>query len=91
MSSKSWKKYQVAELSVGTCGNYCTDEIKSMVMALNGEDCYCGSEYPPKSALVTDSNCNFPCPQYKPEACTSSPAKHVSVTAFADFIDRRWY
>lgn len=71
-SSTSWKNYTVTALSVGKCGDYCTDVIKSYVAALNGEDCYCGSEYPPKAALVKDSNCNFPCPNYDLEACTSS-------------------
>ncbi|KAF6822378.1 WSC domain containing protein [Colletotrichum plurivorum] len=68
-SSTSWKKYSVPALSVGKCGDYCTDTIGSYVAALNGEDCYCGSEYPPRAALVKDSFCSFPCPNYGLEAC----------------------
>ncbi|ROV91012.1 hypothetical protein VSDG_07701 [Cytospora chrysosperma] len=34
-----------------------------------GNECYCGTTYPPKDTLVDDSNCNVPCPGYGLQAC----------------------
>ncbi|ROV94754.1 hypothetical protein VMCG_08835 [Cytospora schulzeri] len=34
-----------------------------------GNECYCGTEYPPKDTLTDDSNCNTPCPGYGQQAC----------------------
>ncbi|KKY33527.1 putative wsc domain containing protein [Diaporthe ampelina] len=34
-----------------------------------GNQCYCGNEYPPKSTIVDDSNCDVPCPGYGVQAC----------------------
>lgn len=34
-----------------------------------GNECYCGTKYPPKDTRVDDSNCNTPCPGYGQQAC----------------------
>lgn len=34
-----------------------------------GNECYCGSEYPPEEDLTKDTNCNTPCPGYGLQAC----------------------
>lgn len=34
-----------------------------------GNECYCGSEYPPEDDLVDDSKCDVPCPGYGTQAC----------------------
>lgn len=34
-----------------------------------GNECYCGTEYPPKDTVVDDSKCDISCPGYPTEAC----------------------
>ncbi|KAL0939756.1 WSC domain containing protein [Colletotrichum truncatum] len=68
-NATSWKKYPVDNLSVGSCTGECKDKQQQEVAAINGEDCYCGNEYPPADSLVADTKCNFPCPGYNLEAC----------------------
>ncbi|KAF0315916.1 transmembrane alpha-helix domain-containing protein [Colletotrichum asianum] len=67
----SWKIYpvDVTKLSVGKCTDECKTNQKKNVAALNGEDCYCGDDYPPKINVVDDKKCNFGCPAYPLEAC----------------------
>ncbi|KAJ0305043.1 hypothetical protein Brms1b_010987 [Colletotrichum noveboracense] len=67
----SWKIYpvDVTKLSVGKCTDECKTNQKKNVAALNGEDCYCGDDYPPKINVVKDEKCNFGCPAYPLEAC----------------------
>ncbi|EFQ27473.1 transmembrane alpha-helix domain-containing protein [Colletotrichum graminicola] len=70
MNATTWQKYPTKQgISSGSCNVECTDVLKKNVMALNGEDCYCGDSYPPTEAVVDDSKCNFPCPFYPAEAC----------------------
>lgn len=71
-SSTSWTKYPVENISSGACTQECQLNQKKYVAAINGEDCYCGDAYPPESSLDLDTKCNFPCPFYPEEACTSS-------------------
>jgi len=69
-NATSWQKYATKQgISSGSCNIECTDVQKKNVMALNGEDCYCGDSYPPTEAVVDDAKCNFPCPFYPAEAC----------------------
>lgn len=70
MNATSWKAYPVENMSMGTCTDECQQKQKKNVAALNGEDCYCGDDYPPKINVVEDTKCNFPCPNYPLEACT---------------------
>lgn len=58
------------EVTSGKCGEYCKKK-KALALALRGSKCYCGDAYPPKSDVVSDSKCNFPCPGYLWEACGS--------------------
>lgn len=37
-----------------------------------GNECYCGTEYPPENSLSDDDNCHTPCPGYGLQACKSS-------------------
>lgn len=55
-------------LSSGSCGDLCTEK-KAAVMALHGEECLCGSVYPPEDDVASDKKCNYPCPYYDAEAC----------------------
>ncbi|KAK2004022.1 hypothetical protein LX36DRAFT_27189 [Colletotrichum falcatum] len=69
-NATTWAKYIPEQgISSGSCNVECKDVQKKNVMALNGEDCYCGDSYPPSDAVVDDSKCNFPCPFYPAEAC----------------------
>lgn len=76
----SWKIYpvDVTKLSVGSCTDECKTNQKKNVAALNGEDCYCGDDYPPKINVVKDDKCNFGCPAYPLEACAYSTLKPLS-------------
>ncbi|OLN96077.1 Cell wall integrity and stress response component 1 [Colletotrichum chlorophyti] len=69
MSSTTWKKYPVENISIGSCTEECQIKQQKNVAAANGEDCYCGDTYPPGSSLTDDKFCNFPCPFYPEEAC----------------------
>ncbi|OHW90789.1 transmembrane alpha-helix domain-containing protein [Colletotrichum incanum] len=69
-NATTWEKYIPEQgISSGSCNDECKLVQKKNVMALNGEDCYCGDSYPPTNAVVDDSKCNFPCPFYSQEAC----------------------
>lgn len=37
-----------------------------------GNECYCGTEYPPENSLTDDANCDTPCPGYGLQACKSA-------------------
>lgn len=37
-----------------------------------GNECYCGTEYPPEDTLADDTKCNTPCPGYGLQACKCS-------------------
>ncbi|KAK2064381.1 hypothetical protein LY76DRAFT_69565 [Colletotrichum caudatum] len=69
-NATTWQKYIPKQgISSGSCNVECKEVQGKVVMALNGEDCYCGDSYPPTDAVVDDSKCNFPCPFYPAEAC----------------------
>ncbi|KAK1972546.1 hypothetical protein LY78DRAFT_305377 [Colletotrichum sublineola] len=69
-NATTWQKYIPQQgLSSGSCNVECKEVQKKNVMALNGEDCYCGDSYPPSDAVVDDKKCNYPCPFYPNEAC----------------------
>lgn len=55
-------------MSSGACETVCKGK-NLPVMALQGNQCSCGSLYPPKDTLSKDSNCDYPCPYYPDEAC----------------------
>ena len=61
-------KQTVANLASGSCGEVCLAKNYA-VMAVRGNQCLCGTHYPPEDKLVKDSNCRFPCPYYDKEAC----------------------
>ncbi|GJC91518.1 transmembrane alpha-helix domain-containing protein [Colletotrichum higginsianum IMI 349063] len=69
-NATTWEKYTPKQgISSGSCNDECKLVQEKNVMALNGEDCYCGDSYPPLAAVVDDKKCNFPCPFYSQEAC----------------------
>lgn len=73
-----WDFYPMGgKLSSGAC-HYTSDPIgicvsktdkKYTVSAMNSEGCFCGWDYPPKTDIVEDSECNVACPAYPKEAC----------------------
>lgn len=64
--------YQSTELfnSKSKCGNdICLALGKPVAGTMGGNQCFCGDKYPPKSALVDDSECNVGCTGYDQQAC----------------------
>jgi cell wall integrity and stress response component len=57
------------------------------VAATQGESCYCGSEYPPVSTLVDDSQCDEPCPGYAMDACGGTKTFTVLNTGIKVTVD----
>lgn len=56
--------------SMGGCITaLCTPAGYTVGAMTGGNECYCGTEYPPKDTLVEDSKCNVGCPGYGVEAC----------------------
>ena len=51
-----------------SCAKSCQD-AGAFVAATQRSSCYCGDKYPPASALVNDSQCDYACPGYSLEAC----------------------
>jgi cell wall integrity and stress response component len=41
----------------------------AVAASMGANECYCGNKYPPKAALVNDSNCNAPCTGFGTQAC----------------------
>ncbi len=78
--------------SRGRCGTeLCNQKYGKYVGAsTQGKECWCGDKYPPKSALVDDSNCNAPCTGYGQDACSFSPCAIVPLTDDADENRWRW-
>lgn len=59
--------------SRGLCAANC-QQAGAYVAAVQGEQCYCGNEYPAASTLVDDSQCDDPCPGYAMNACGGTKA-----------------
>ncbi len=56
--------------SRGQCGQVVCQALgKNVAATTEGNKCYCGDSYPPKSALVDDKNCNIPCTGFGQDAC----------------------
>lgn len=55
-------------VSSGSCREYCLDKEFNLI-ALNGQNCYCGMAIPESDTMVNDNKCNYPCPAYPEEAC----------------------
>jgi len=47
----------------------CKAKGYSVGASMGGSECYCGNKYPPKAALVNDTNCNTKCPGWGADAC----------------------
>lgn len=43
---------------------------KPVAATMGGNMCFCGDKYPPKAALVNDTNCNIGCAGFDWDACT---------------------
>ncbi|KAF4126136.1 hypothetical protein GMORB2_1382 [Geosmithia morbida] len=61
-------KVTAAQVSSGSCREYCLEK-EYYLIALNGQNCYCGYAMPESEYQVKDSKCSFPCPAYPEEAC----------------------
>lgn len=66
----------------GLCSEYCSNQ-GSYVAATQDKACYCGSTYPPTSALVDDSECSTACPGFDAEACGGPDAFTVYNTGLS--------
>ncbi|KAJ4185707.1 hypothetical protein NW767_003106 [Fusarium falciforme] len=55
-------------ISGGYCNEACLDANKTVAIT-SPDGCHCADTYPPESALVKDTQCNYPCPAYPMEAC----------------------
>ncbi|KAL4731782.1 hypothetical protein ACLX1H_000771 [Fusarium chlamydosporum] len=68
LPAKAHLAEQGAFAASGHCWNQCKEETK-LVAILHGSKCYCSNNYPARSLLVDDSQCNYPCAGYAFEAC----------------------
>lgn len=50
----------------------CKAQGHAVAASMGGNECYCGDKYPPKAALVNDTNCNIGCTGYDWDACGGS-------------------
>ncbi|TPX18278.1 uncharacterized protein E0L32_002787 [Thyridium curvatum] len=52
------------------CGNKLCQKLgKKVAATTQGQKCYCGDSYPPKSTLVDDKMCNISCTGFGEQAC----------------------
>lgn len=58
------EQYQAAS----ACSTRCVP-LGKPIMAIQNEDCYCGSALPPKSNKVDDSKCDKKCPGFGEDMC----------------------
>lgn len=73
--------------SSGHCQETCVGAGNQAVLGLtNGNDCYCGSQTPPSSAKVSDSNCNTPCTGYGQDTCGSNGFWSVYLTGVSSNV-----
>lgn len=61
--------------SLGYCQNLCTD-LKQAVMAMKGQNCWCGDQIPALSTKVVDSKCNISCQGFPADICKSISLTH---------------
>ncbi|CCU75705.1 WSC domain containing protein [Blumeria hordei DH14] len=54
--------------SIGACSQTCL-ATKSVTMAMQDSNCYCGSKLPPTNSLADDAKCAIPCPGYPSDVC----------------------
>lgn len=55
--------------SMSLCVGFCRAIRKVVAATGAAKDCYCGDKYPPKSSLVEDSKCDYPCSGFGFHAC----------------------
>ncbi|KAM0415666.1 hypothetical protein ACHAPT_013393 [Fusarium lateritium] len=71
-------KTKIKFVSSGFCAEACKDTNK-FVAITSPDGCHCADTYPPESALVKDSQCNYPCSAYPMEACGGEDPAAYSV------------
>ncbi|RSL98382.1 hypothetical protein CEP52_010402 [Fusarium oligoseptatum] len=76
-SAKSVKA-KATYINAGFCNQAC-QEINKYVAITGPDACYCADTYPPQSALVKDTQCNYPCSAYPIEACGGLDPQAYSV------------
>ena len=80
LSESSTFQYQ----SSGHCQETCVGANNQAVLGLtNGDDCWCGSQTPPTSAKVSDSQCNTPCTGYGQDNCGANGFWSVYLTGIS--------
>ncbi|KAI8669613.1 WSC domain-containing protein [Fusarium keratoplasticum] len=65
-------------ISAGFCNEACRDANKAVAIT-SPDGCHCADTYPPESALVKDTQCNYPCSAYPMEACGGKDPEAYSV------------
>jgi cell wall integrity and stress response component len=63
----------------------CKAQGYAVAASMGGAECYCGDKYPPKAALVDDSNCNTKCPGFGWQACEYFHLKFDVVSPFSSY------
>ncbi|UPL01321.1 hypothetical protein LCI18_012255 [Fusarium solani-melongenae] len=71
-------KAKAPYISSGFCNNACQDANKAVAIT-SPDGCHCADTYPPESALVKDTQCNYPCSAYPMEACGGKEPEAYSV------------
>ncbi|KAF3763296.1 hypothetical protein M406DRAFT_357002, partial [Cryphonectria parasitica EP155] len=82
----SWGDLILTNTSVfnsrGSCATVnCTDAGYLVAAMTDGDECWCGNEYPPEDTRAADSKCSIGCSGYPQEACGgfSGNTKYFSV------------
>ncbi|MCJ1375833.1 hypothetical protein MMC20_007070 [Loxospora ochrophaea] len=64
----------------GYCGTLCGPQSQAVMATTKGSDCWCGSEIPPESDKVPDSECNTPCDGFPQKNCGGMNSFSVYLT-----------
>ena len=72
------------------CIQACRDRGYSLAGVQNIKECYCGSSSPPVSAILGDSECNYPCPGDGTQRCGGHRKANVFETK-SKFSFYLWY
>ncbi|ESA41838.1 hypothetical protein GE21DRAFT_9820 [Neurospora crassa] len=56
-------------VSSGLCFQWCKDNKTTVAAMSQGDQCWCGTEYPPESAQTDIQNCDITCSGYNLEYC----------------------
>ncbi|SZF03681.1 unnamed protein product [Blumeria hordei] len=72
--------------SIGACSQTCL-ATKSVTMAMQDSNCYCGSKLPPTNSLADDAKCAIPCPGYPSDVCGGNGFYSVYLTGLSAVVE----